>query len=237
MKVRKRDIVIIALSLAFIGLIKLPYIALALPFVFIKTEKFSRYKWAKWLILAILLIVSVTPYLIDSCIVSPDPDSVTSMGRGLPLSSLLASPYASIKMFLRTLYVLGNFYLTSMIGYFGWFYFALDPIVVLAYLVFLVVVTLSTNEVKFSKILRFAIVLVSLAIIGSTFLAMYLSHTTVGSRVIEGVQGRYFIPVLPFLMLAFIPKKKYINLQNTVCYTFMNIIMLCFVVTLLMGFY
>lgn len=236
-KLRARDVAIMAIALAFIGLIKLPYIVVAVPLIFVKTEKFGRFKWAKWLILSGLLIASVCLYIFDSQIKLPDIDSETTRGRGLPLSALLASPKASIKLFLNTFRVLGGFYITSMLGNFGWFYFSLDPILITSYLVFLVIVTLSVYDIKLSKIMRCTMVLSSLAIIGSIFLAMYLSHTAPGSLIIEGVQGRYFIPVLPLLMLAFTPRKQLINLRAPTCYTFMNLILFCFVVTLLIGFY
>ena len=70
---------------------------------------------------------------------------------------------------------------------------------------------LENNEVAFSreqKIWNFLIVVgTALLIIG----AMYISWTGVGAEVVEGVQGRYFIPLLPLLLLCVSMKQNYIK--------------------------
>ena len=47
--------------------------------------------------------------------------------------------------------------------------------------------------------------------IGAVFAAMYLSWTQARQIVIEGVQGRYFIPVLPIVLILI--NKNIINLN------------------------
>ena len=48
---------------------------------------------------------------------------------------------------------------------------------------------------------RLLILLTLVAIVLGIYVALYLSWTTVGAARIDGVQGRYFIPVAPFLIL------------------------------------
>ncbi len=46
---------------------------------------------------------------------------------------------------------------------------------------------------------RLAAALLLLGAIGAVFLLEYLSWSPVGGRVVDGVQGRYFLPIMPFL--------------------------------------
>ena len=45
------------------------------------------------------------------------------------------------------------------------------------------------------------ITLVTIAVIGLIFTSLYVQWTTVGKESISGVQGRYFLPILPLVML------------------------------------
>ena len=44
---------------------------------------------------------------------------------------------------------------------------------------------------------------------------MYLSWTSVGANVIEGVQGRYFIPIAFLTLLTLVMHNKHIEFKNT----------------------
>ena len=54
---------------------------------------------------------------------------------------------------------------------------------------------------------RLAAGILLLGAIGAVFLLEYLSWTPVGARVVEGVQGRYFLPIMPFLVLV-LPRRR-----------------------------
>ena len=60
----------------------------------------------------------------------------------------------------------------------------------------------------FSKFEKFLITLMVLGSYGFTCLALYIGWTPVGSESIEGVQGRYFIPILVLLGLVLAPGKN-----------------------------
>lgn len=240
--VRRRDLLIITLALVFIGLIKLPYILVVTPLLFVKSEKFSKYRFIKWLLLFGLMAGALLSYVLSSRIEAIGGDGMLMLNpgdsdRGLPLSSLWAHPLGVIKMFLRTLGRFKIFYITSTIGFFGWFYFSLDFIIILAYIVFLVIVTMSDSENRLKKSSRFWILLAIIALMGSFFLVMYLNWTPKGYDVIDGVQGRYFLPAIPVLMFALMPKRRKIDLPSDSCYTFINLVTFCYIITLLIGFY
>lgn len=56
--------------------------------------------------------------------------------------------------------------------------------------------------------LKIGLALIYTIIIGSITMSMYLGFTEVGSMYISGVQPRYFVPVLPLLLIIFMPTKQ-----------------------------
>ena len=73
---------------------------------------------------------------------------------------------------------------------------------------------------------RITLVGVSLLVILATFAGMLISWTPVGCETILGVQGRYFLPVLPLLLLALpgnrIRLERDITLPCFLCFTVLS---------------
>lgn len=243
-KVQKHDVVIMAIALAFIGLIKLPYVVVAAPLIFVNPRKFSSHKWVKWLVGLGLLLAMTVPYAIDGKILTlgSNGDSVTALEnpetdqQGYPIETLL-QPFSVAKIFLLTIYGKGVFYINSLIGYFGWFYFSLGPILIIIYIIFLIIMVLADNEKELGRGVRIWMFFIAATLSLSFLLVMYLEWTPVSSPLIEGVQGRYFLPAVPLLSFALIPKKQKIKIPKEAVYAFLNLFTLCFIITLLLGFY
>jgi uncharacterized membrane protein len=68
-------------------------------------------------------------------------------------------------------------------------------------------------------------------------LALYISWTGTGSSVIEGVQGRYFLPLLLPFSFVFMTKKEYIHISDEFIGIFSNMIIMSYVFTLLIAYY
>lgn len=237
-KIRKRDFAIIAVALIIIGIIKIPYILVGTPLLFIKSEKFGKRKYQKWLILFALLLIVSLGFIASGCIEAIGAGNIVSdPDRGLPLSSIFIDPLGAIKRFARTLLQLKEFYIASTIGFFGWFNFSLDHIIIYMYIAFLVIVVLSDSEAHLSRAFRCCTMLAVIALIGSFFLVMYLKWTPQTSDIIEGVQGRYFLMAIPLVALVCLPKQKKLNIAPDSCYAFMNLTTFCYIMTLLIGFY
>ena len=66
---------------------------------------------------------------------------------------------------------------------------------------------------KFSKFQTIIIVLIALAIIGLVFTSLYIQWTETTEVVIKGVQGRYFLPILPLILLLLRKAKNTYQLQ------------------------
>lgn len=131
----------------------------------------------------------------------------TEVGYFYTLSDVLGEPVKFIIMYLRTFVSLGSFYLSSMVGTtLGWFqaeivapdYFEIALVVLL---LLSTISSLDDSEVLSTPVRLIAVgafVLCAVAVIAS----MLLGWTFNNEQVISGVQGRYFLPLLPLLLVA-----------------------------------
>ena len=117
----------------------------------------------------------------------------------------LQNPIKYIQTVLYTMNLNGSNYLLSLFGSdLGWGelvkLYAVVPYSLLAIYVFSAI---SDEELKnkFKKYQLVWIALVVLAVIGLVFTSLYVQWTTIGKESISGVQGRYFLPILPLIML------------------------------------
>lgn len=144
-------------------------------------------------------------------------DGIT--GQYYTALSVLSNPIASALMFVRTLFEMGDFYWYSMVGgTLGAFqgsisapkYFA---IVLLGVLVFSSMRT-SDDDKMFSsrqRILGSSIFLVGVSAI---MLSLWVGWTFATENIIQGVQGRYFLPLLPLFLLSLRPSSCYVDLKG-----------------------
>ena len=127
------------------------------------------------------------------------------------LSFLLSNPINIIKVVTITTIQRLSFYLQSLIGIFGWLEYGLDPLSYLLYGLFFVYLLININLPKKYKLsnkknfLLFGALLISYIFI---VLLAYVFNTVPGTLIAHGVQGRYFIPFLPFIILFVIQIKN-----------------------------
>ncbi len=99
-------------------------------------------------------------------------------------------------------------YITSFIGKIGWTSIIVPHFILFTFAAILIIATLYTNtspvklteswENKVPAIMLFAGAVTILSIYG----VLYLTFTPVGKNIVEGVQGRYFIPAAPFILFG-----------------------------------
>ena len=92
-------------------------------------------------------------------------------------------------------------YTHQMIGILGWLTIPL-PRAVIVMIILLLVVVAATAGPRLTRAQRIAALIVAVASIITVELSEYISWTAVGASVVEGVQGRYFIPILPLLLIG-----------------------------------
>ncbi len=74
---------------------------------------------------------------------------------------------------------------------------------------------LEKNEKMLNKKEKLLLICINICVIILVLTGLYMGWTPVGADIIEGVQGRYFIPVLILPLLCLINTKKFLECKNT----------------------
>lgn len=126
---------------------------------------------------------------------------------GYSLKMLLEHPLKTMDMIWNTIYLKGEFIFTSAFGgKLGWVNLDVSILVVCVYLITAVLAVMPTEKnigVQMKGSTRILLLLVFFACIACVFAGMLLSWTTISMDYIEGVQGRYFLPVILLALFAF----------------------------------
>ena len=138
-----------------------------------------------------------------------------------------------LKKYIKNYFI---FYLEGLTGYFGWFAFRVDRIYILIYfLLFLYVFLSDKSDLKLTN--KIALFLCNCIIIVGVFAAMYLFWSDYKLGFVEGVQGRYFIPLLIPIILSVLPKKSYIKINQNILYGTISVLLLQMLIILILGYY
>ena len=210
----------VALAVLFLILFwgKLNIIPLAvLPFLLLKPSQFKmRSGYATLLVTAILLFLlevggwNLFAYSRLS----------TALERADPVAQvgfILAHPLEFVAILAKDVWTRGFSYLLDWIAIYG---FAYWPVPVWTYPLYaaglLSALFLKEKEAEIGNRTRIVLGIVFLLTYLGTLASMYVTFTPVGSAAIDGVQGRYFVTVMPllFLALACIPAFKRIQLPS-----------------------
>lgn len=184
-----------------ITLTKFPFVLLILLLVFIPRDKYQK-RWIYRLgFLAIVLTAMFAVVWMKSYSAIPHPFLPAGVNMKEQLQFFIRDPIQNSQIFGHNLIEGITNYL--MLFNFGWLTYGSNGIGLL-YLFFLGSISVFyPREFVQSKLARFGSLIVILGIYMAIELSMYLTWTPVGSTIINGVQGRYFIgflPIIPFLL-------------------------------------
>jgi uncharacterized membrane protein len=193
-------ILIVLLFFAKLNLIPL----ILLPFFLISPARFLSKG-----IYFFLLVMTVVLFLVEiggwNVIASAHSASLLAneANPGAQLRYIVSHPFAFPQIIIKDLFSNGWTYLQGWINGYGYYYWTPPWIVSFFFLLSLVTVLLndSTLEPVNGKV-RNAFLLTFVAGYLATVVPLYATFTPVGSDQIFGVQGRYFIPLAPLLLLT-----------------------------------
>ena len=100
-----------------------------------------------------------------------------------------------------------DFYVSSLLGgYLGYLQSSVNIVTRMIYLILLLMVTVGVDtEIKIKLAERITYFAAFIFSVGLCFAAMLLQNTSFGSITVQGVQGRYFLPVLILGLLSIRP--------------------------------
>ncbi len=212
-RVRTEDIVTLAAVMAMAGPCKMIYAVFMGLCLLIPLYKFGSRK--RWILSAgcVLSVWAVAMLLVNrgtvTSYVTETESYVEWAGEaGYTLGTLIHQPIKCLRLLFNTLVWQAEHYHLTMIGaYLG----NIDPILNITYpvvMLFTACLALITFRKPGEDLIltggrRLWIWLLCLGCAGAAMFSMLLAWTPLSAQVISGVQGRYFLPFLPVLLMTF----------------------------------
>lgn len=158
----------------------------------------NRLKKINWLI---ILILGLIGFLVSRTIVKVAyPATVNPL---VQLELLKVQPLSILEIIVKTTYVRFLFYLQGLIGIFGWLEYGLDYFTYFFYIFLIGFVICQTKLGKKILLLKWQNFILGFVIFIYYLVLLFINFlfwTPYKSKVVDGIQGRYFIIIFPFLV-------------------------------------
>jgi uncharacterized membrane protein len=157
-----------------------------------------------WMLVCVILVVAALGFILSSWIAitryTQFRDGVRAADQ---LLFIVRHPAQFVGITYRTFAHGFHVYVAHFIGTLGWLDTPLPASVVYGYAALLVGLTLvdGSDGARISLVQRAVLGLVAVSMILGVAVSQWVVWTPTGSTLIEGMQGRYFIPVAPVLVL------------------------------------
>lgn len=208
------ELLAVALAAVAMPLMKPTYIFLSLLVFAIPAEVVRKAGLARQLLgkvlLIVLAVIALAAWTYATVGVS---EEIRRMGIGprwvlidpdAQTKFMLTHPHTFAVVFLRSVLLTDTNYISGLFGHFG-FLFIQIPMTSMLLSLFALFVSLGFSErVVIERRRLVFITLTLLAGAGSIFATLYITFSNYAQPIIEGVQGRYFMPLLPVLLLVIV---------------------------------
>ena len=203
-KLSSKQILIILFTSILIALCKIVYIPIVGLVLLLPKTKFNSRK-AQIIIISIIIGIALITNL---CWLSISSSYLAEYEEGRPviqLGKILQNPFNYLKTFIYSIDYNGSKYFTSTFGGEAGLneFVIMNTMVPVVFFILCLIATFGTRE-EFPKLTIFQgiiMALIFLAVVGLIFTSLYIQWTNPDEKAIKGVQGRYFIPILPFLFI------------------------------------
>ncbi len=243
---RKREMLSIVMLAALVAPLKVVYSVALVLLLFIPSGRFASGKQAVAFKASVILSAFVALLFfrmtsVSALVVAGDGLDYrgSESGHFYDLSGLLAQPLSSAALFFRSFDAMGDFYWESMIGNRpGWLQASLQAptFLMVAYLVLLLLSAQKAEDdsVQPSIAMRAACIFSFAMVVLGVALSMTIGWTFDHELIIQGIQGRYFLPLLPLALLSF--RLVGLNMRGSVlgtCVTGMSILNIVYLMRML----
>ena len=232
----KKHFIVLSLLLLFLSVCKIVYLPFCFLILLIPKECYKNMKNKMIYTISILLISIIISYIwLKIC--TPFLYSFTVYRGSNPeeqLKYILSNPFNYIKVLLKTVIRNSKIITEGMFGlYLGKYTITTSRFLAYFSWVLVIVLLIINNNRKFI-LKNIEKIYVGLIIIGTTILmltALYLQWTPVYEDGVGGIQGRYFIPLIPLLSLFLLSNHKEEKTNHLVITTMLvfNLVSLVFI--------
>jgi uncharacterized membrane protein len=178
-------------------------------------------KWKAWLLAASIIVASIIATIVifgeRTSVVLGDDMETWHGGDNYTLSFVLENPIQTLTIFINTLQRDAVLYAKTAMGWkLSGFNFYLPPLYMNSIIVLFFASVLYGNRDEWHPKIRerVAYILIAIATCLLCMASMFFGHTAYGTAWITGIQGRYFTPVLPMVLLIIKHKKIQIPYDN-----------------------
>lgn len=206
-RVTWKHMLLLAVLFVWVAPAKLVYIGLAATLLIISTDKFAN-RYSKYLGIAVIVAASMAVILLTRfqtvVAIGSSSGGMLAEQTTYSLGYLLHNPSKIITVVYGTIIGQGTYYLENMIGqYLGWLEITVPGYIIYGFVVVLVLSAIrkNTEENVFSAGQRLWIFIVIAGISALVGVALLFDWTPITSDYVYGIQGRYFLPMLPLLMI------------------------------------
>lgn len=222
-KLSKKDLIILFILMAIVSTFKYVYIVLVfLPimFLFKKKDKLDfKQKRMLSLFIIISILICVGMFIYNQSIpvkVVSDYVITNNVDLKKQLLNIIKSPLILFSTLINTYRFKFDFYLNTFLGgKLGWLNIDINSTILYLYFFILILsLFMEKNEKSLKNEAKIIPLLITIFTILLIIFVMYLSWTSVGANVVEGVQGRYFIPIAILGLLMLCNKKRYLEFKH-----------------------
>lgn len=134
-----------------------------------------------------------------------------------PIAQLMiirADPGYFLFVLVNTILTNFQFYLESMVGLFGWRDTPMSSILMYGLIVFIGIVIFRVSQIQKLKIPFVHLIILTGILVGTViafFCHFYLHGTPVAYPIVDSMQGRYFLPMLPFALFILVQWASYMR--------------------------
>lgn len=194
------------------------YMPLCLLTMMIPAARFTSTK-KKWIFVGVMAAIAIVSFLTGTLsyalyVASPTEEQAAASymaGKAIGLSGLLADPMKYLQVSLRTIFWSGDGFIETMLGMqLSWLNVFVSRIVIYGMILLMLLSVCRVEgeedgllDVNVSVGQKWFYVFVSFCCINMVLASMYMSWTPENALEIAGVQGRYFLPVLPVFWIIF----------------------------------
>lgn len=203
----KLETILLFISIATIPIIKPTYIFIAflvliIPNKMLRGKKAGIYKFCA-------LIIGILAFIMWTYLTRGAANDIRLLRSGANLvdvhkqaSYIIGNSLLSLLVLPRTLLLNDNAYMLSFFGTLGFSFIQIPAIAIISSISALVISILIAEEWIISKLNIIFTLLVLAACVVAVFVTLYLTFTPVGYPTIQGVQGRYFIPLAALMLVC-----------------------------------
>lgn len=244
--IRYRDIFFLCCMFLIIGLAKYAYLPI-FGLVFLMPDKIKKMTKKQWLSLIALLFFAIL-FIAYYVLLVKSPGKGASyleyeMTAGVNPSQqfqlLIRNPMLFFDVLQKTLAIYGEYYVKTFIGsQLSYLSLHIDWVIINIFAALLLISPfLEQEKYRFKRLEKIWLLIIFIIVFIFIELGIYLTWTSLGSELVVGIQGRYFIPTAVLLLLIFIGDKKVFIKDYKMKYFFIILILHIFVLQTIFDFF